>query len=141
MKQCNKCKQIKDLSDFFKNKSKKDGYQGHCKVCSNNAAKKTYKINSSSRLKTDLRNKNRRKYMQGIINSIKEGTFCSICNESDISCLDFHHLNSNIKEIAPTNLVNYGLESLIKELNKCIVLCSNCHRKLHAGKIKLNMSE
>lgn len=34
MKQCNHCKQLKDMSEYYKNKSKKDGLDGACKVCS-----------------------------------------------------------------------------------------------------------
>lgn len=35
MKTCSKCKQEKELSDFYKNKSQKDGYQNCCKACMN----------------------------------------------------------------------------------------------------------
>lgn len=41
-KQCNKCKEVKPLSDFSKNKNSKDGYQYVCKTCSS-AAKKAWK--------------------------------------------------------------------------------------------------
>jgi hypothetical protein len=33
MKQCIVCKNNKPLSEFYKNRSKKDGYQGRCKPC------------------------------------------------------------------------------------------------------------
>ena len=35
-KQCSRCKELKAFSDFFKDKSKKDGHQYACKVCMNN---------------------------------------------------------------------------------------------------------
>jgi predicted HNH restriction endonuclease len=30
-----------------------------------------------------------------------------------------------------------SIDSIIKEIDKCLVICSNCHRKLHAGLIQL----
>ena len=64
-------------------------------------------------------------------------THCCICNESSKCCLEFHHVHDKLWSISqstkflPTDL-------FIKEINKCVCICSNCHRKLHAGLIKLN---
>ena len=53
-------------------------------------------------------------------------------DEWPTACFDFHHLEDKEKELS--KLIHswsskYGL--IIQELKKCIVLCSNCHRKLH----------
>lgn len=40
MKTCNQCNEIKNLSDFSKYKSSKDGYKNKCKLCTNNNNKK-----------------------------------------------------------------------------------------------------
>ena len=42
MKKCNKCKQIKDESEFYKNKAQKDGYCNYCKKCFNEYSKQLY---------------------------------------------------------------------------------------------------
>jgi hypothetical protein len=34
MKKCGKCKKVKELTEFFKDKSKIDGFEGRCKTCS-----------------------------------------------------------------------------------------------------------
>jgi hypothetical protein len=39
-KACTKCKTVKDISMFFRNKYKTDGRQSHCKVCHNEVTKK-----------------------------------------------------------------------------------------------------
>ena len=58
---------------------------------------------------------------------------CAICsyNECDAS-LDFHHTNPGDKKFA---LDKRGIskrdKNLVEELNKCILLCANCHRKIH----------
>ena len=56
---------------------------------------------------------------------------CSKCPESDWRCLDFHHKDPNEKEFCISIGRNKGLsiESLLKEIAKCDVLCANCHRK------------
>jgi ribosomal protein L30E len=55
---------------------------------------------------------------------------CSLCGEKDPLCLDFHHIGEKTAKI--TKLVNNGVISKVQEeINKCIVLCSNCHRKQH----------
>ena len=58
---------------------------------------------------------------------------CAQCDESHLGCLDFHHLDSTRKEVGVSELVNRGhsRERVLAEIEKCIVLCSNCHRKEH----------
>lgn len=71
------------------------------------------------------------------IQGIKESSGCVICGETDPCCLEFHHLNPDEKELQVSEQHN-NLERVLKEIEKCIVVCSNCHRKIHAGKINVN---
>lgn len=60
------------------------------------------------------------------------GGKCSICGYNKcLAALDLHHLDGNNKEftISGGNLKSF--EKLKPELDKCVVLCSNCHRELH----------
>jgi len=60
---------------------------------------------------------------------------CCVCGESALCCIDAHHKNQNEKEHNIGVLV-YGAKALTvipKELDKCIPICSNCHKKYHAG--------
>ena len=58
------------------------------------------------------------------------------CDEKDICCLDFHHIDTTIKEEGISKMVRSGRSyaNIEQELKKCDVVCSNCHRKLHAGR-------
>lgn len=60
---------------------------------------------------------------------------CAICgyNKYD-GALDFHHTNPKDKKfcITLTNILHEP-EKLADEINKCILLCSNCHREIHGG--------
>jgi len=66
------------------------------------------------------------------IRAFKAEIGCASCAERDVACLDFHHTDDN-KEINVSDAVRLGwsLERLRTEMAKCVVLCSNCHRKLH----------
>ena len=63
----------------------------------------------------------------------RESHPCEKCGESHVACLDFHHKNREDKEIEVSIMVRKGmsLERIIKEIEKCMVLCRNCHAKLH----------
>jgi NAD-dependent dihydropyrimidine dehydrogenase PreA subunit len=70
------------------------------------------------------------KKLQDFVNSKKDK--CVSCGEAEKVCLDFHHLRDKVDVI--NKLVKRGsMKNLEKEIDKCVVLCANCHRKLHAG--------
>ena len=57
---------------------------------------------------------------------------CTQCGESHWACLEFHHPHNN-KDKAVSNMAaaGYSKNRIMKEINKCVVLCANCHRKVH----------
>ena len=60
------------------------------------------------------------------------GGKCEICGyDKNISALDFHHKNPEEKEISVSLLYQYSWERMKEELDKCQLLCANCHRELH----------
>ena len=61
MKKCNKCKLEKELIEFYKNKTSKDGYRSECKLCKNSIAKNYYKNNKEifEKYSKDWRNNNK----------------------------------------------------------------------------------
>lgn len=80
----------------------------------------------------------RRREIRDWIWEYKTNLECIKCGEDATACLDFHHLDEDQKDLslglAKQN--GWGIGRIKKEIEKCIVLCSNCHRKLHAGLIK-----
>ena len=71
------------------------------------------------------------------VRSRKElGGGCCICGEGRLPCLDFHHKDPNTKKFSIVAMHNYSLRVIDEEINKCMLVCSNCHRVLHA-KLKL----
>lgn len=62
---------------------------------------------------------------------------CNTCPEKDPSCLDFHHKDPSKKSFnIGMQVGSYSIKRLQEELPKTVVLCSNCHRKLHAKERK-----
>jgi len=54
---------------------------------------------------------------------------CLKCGESRPSCLDYHHRDPSMKTANVSEMLKNGsLEKLSKEISKCDILCSNCHR-------------
>ena len=74
-------------------------------------------------------NKSRIKTRQ-MINDYKINHPC-ICGESDPFCLSFHHSDSNKLFCLGNAVYDHGRDLIFAEIAKCIVICENCHRKLH----------
>lgn len=64
--------------------------------------------------------------------TIKSKLSCSGCDESHPRCLDFHHLDPDSKVDMIARMVRNCVdkEKILEEMAKCIILCTNCHRKL-----------
>lgn len=71
------------------------------------------------------------------LNIYKVTKGCSVCGYNKCaSALDFHHNNDEkIENIA--NIVNRNWKDTLTEIQKCVLLCSNCHREVHAGVISV----
>ena len=61
------------------------------------------------------------------------GGKCSKCGyDEHLAALEFHHLDPKDKDITLGKVMNRKWDSLKKELDKCVLLCSNCHRIEHS---------
>jgi len=70
------------------------------------------------------------------------GSKCEICGYSkNLAALQFHHLDPNIKEsqMDMRKLSNSKWEWCLNELDKCQVLCSNCHAETHFPHLSLEI--
>lgn len=64
-----------------------------------------------------------------------KGGKCQICGYNRcINALEFHHLNPKEKDFTISGGTK-SFDSLKPEVDKCILVCSNCHREIHAGLI------
>lgn len=79
----------------------------------------------------------RRAYERHItfINSHKKS--CILCGEDTFCCLHFHHKDPSQKTGNVYSLSTRSKVHILAEIEKCVVLCANCHCKVHAGLINL----
>ena len=127
---CSKCKEEKSIELFSKNKSKKSGYSCECKECHKIIRKNYYDNNREKEInRVHVRRVKQVKDFKEFKSKLK----CILCNENHIATLHFHHLDSSTKEIDLSTAVRLGWskDKLEKEINKCVVLCANCHAKEH----------
>lgn len=68
------------------------------------------------------------------------GGRCCICGfDAFQEALEFHHIDPSTKSFGLTdsNAVTKALEKQLEEARKCVLLCANCHRGVHAGYLEL----
>lgn len=118
---CTKCHKEKTVTDFYlKNIGSKYSHT-ICKSCS-----KTQTLNWQHELKN--------KAIQ------YKGGKCIKCGYNKcINAMDFHHLDSDEKSFGISAKKSRSLENIKSELDKCVLLCANCHREFHAGLFTLNI--
>jgi hypothetical protein len=64
---------------------------------------------------------------------IERGSKCEICGYGkNIHCIDFHHIDPAKKDLEPTKAFRKNnIEEIRKEIDKCQMLCKNCHNDIH----------
>lgn len=117
VKTCRRCKTEKPETDFYN----RPGYSSKiswCKACFN-----SYCVDRWVKVKVDI--------------IMQKGGRCANCAltlaDSHYSVFELHHRNPRHKEVSKTSYAHWGKTRLTKELEKCVILCANCHRLHHAG--------
>lgn len=130
---CGKCKATFPITNFSYDKRGSYGRTYYCKTCAAANARKNYKENHSDRrVKAKIRNKKHNKASKLWAIEYKGGK-CADCNNVyPYFVYDFHHVNPEEKDYVPSHVIGRkNREIAMKELDKCVLLCSNCHRMRH----------
>ena len=112
-KNCSKCNEEKYLDEFYLLKN--DKRSSYCITCN--------------------RQQNKIKPREIKIQCVDyKGGKCQICGyDKYLGSLDFHHIDSNTKDFSIGMKHLCSFEELKKELDKCILVCKNCHYELHGN--------
>lgn len=87
-------------------------------------------------------NKAHRERLKALVLEVKKDNPCALCGEVDPIVLEFHHpdptnkwrsTRPNGKRGVSGLLVQGSKARLIEELEKCVLLCANCHLWVEAG--------
>lgn len=130
MKQCGKCKQKKQDTEFSK---KGIGLQHWCRSCSNIYHREHYHHNKGTYIRKSARHRADKRYW---VSSYKESNPCSDCGGYFPSeCMDFDHVRG-VKRGDVSALLNNGVGILADEMAKCALVCANCHRIRTARRVR-----
>ena len=71
------------------------------------------------------------------LRSHKEKTGCAVCGEKDPIVLEFNHLDMATKSfnLGESARLGMSLENLMREVEKCEILCANCHKRKTAKQL------
>ena len=132
---CTKCEVEKNCGLFSVRKKSKDGLAFWCRDCFKDYWSKRYYENhryyrdSHSR----SRNKLREEYARKVFEYLKNHS-CVTCGESDPIVLEFDHRDRSDKiESVSVMTRNSSWKRIEFEIQKCDVLCANCHRRKTAA--------
>lgn len=130
MKTCTICKIQKGVSDFNKNKVRKDGLNNICKECSKKRSKLYYQENKEDHKKVIFARKKRiRERNQAILLDLLKSKCCSDCGTNDYRVFEFDHIEGNkINDVSQLVAEGYSWGVIQNEINKCEIVCANCHR-------------
>ena len=109
---CKQCGKIKDIYlDFYWSNGKRSRII--CKDCVKKNEKEKYYLKIAE------------------LDNLKKQSKCKKCGETRFYLFDFHHRNPEEKEFTISKHMTISLDKLYNEIEKCDILCSNCHREWH----------
>lgn len=129
MKTCTKCGFSQEESCFSKRADVPDGLKSQCKKCDRLYSQSMDKEKRNHRhavAKKDRLNKLRLKMLDFL--SDKK---CALCPEVDPVVMEFDHLDPSLKEYSVSETIErcFSWNRVKKEIDKCQILCANCHRR------------
>jgi hypothetical protein len=114
MRACSECKNNLDESQFYRKNDTKSGRSyAKCKDCFNKYCVKRWQKRKTMAVEY-------------------KGGKCEDCKSTyPDPVFDFHHLDPSQKEFSWNKMRLVSDKKLFKELDKCALLCANCHRMRH----------
>ena len=112
---CPRCETEKLKTEFYNRRNGK-GNSVYCKLCSHTQTLER-----------------QRDFKQRCVDH--KGGKCICCGyDKTNNALDFHHLNPSEKDFSISSARFTTFDNrVINELNKCALVCRNCHAEIHAG--------
>jgi hypothetical protein len=134
MKTCVICKKQKQLTEYNKSRIRKDGLQTCCRSCGKSMSKKYYSLNRDYQKKRCYkRRKEQVEFNQGFVYEYLSHHPCVDCQISEVIVLEFDHVRGKKSgNICYMILQGYSTDTIQREIDKCDVVCRNCHiRRTH----------
>lgn len=130
-KLCSKCKQELPVENFRWRNKTKGTLHSQCKQCESEAEKIRYAQSKERRTSVNERALLTKEKNQQIVEEFRS-CGCQKCGEKRSYVLDFHHKIPDEKTNTIAHMIKSSSEKNLRlELQKCIILCANCHREFH----------
>jgi len=127
LRRCGKCGVTKPVGDFAKKRA--DAYQTYCRLCQSAYHKEHYRKNKQTYLDAVKR---RRLRLAAILRTAKERP-CADCGiQYPYYVMDLDHREGEEKIGNVSQAIHrghLGKKNLLAEIDKCDVVCANCHRE------------
>jgi hypothetical protein len=141
---CSRCRQVKPASDFSMRGSSGGRPDTYCRPCRSEYGKQHYALNRARYIEqTRVRNQRRYQERTAFLIDYFEMHPCTDCGECDPVVLEFDHLRD--KEFDIASGIHYrSWSKVLAEIEKCEVVCANCHRRRAAtrlGTVRLMLSK
>lgn len=130
MKKCSTCDVSKSLKEFNRKAINKDGLERYCKDCHRKHNVNHYAANKVAYKQNALKHK---RLLRAWFVELKKTLSCMECGEMKYWRLAFHHRNSKTKDTEVSQMItdHASKNRILKEIDKCNVLCHNCHSDVH----------
>jgi hypothetical protein len=125
LKTCTQCASTHpDTTDFYRKRSQGRGLEAICKVCWRLKARAYSQVKRANGFTREHKAKDRR---IAYVNAIKLERGCVDCGyKSNVIALEFDHLPEHPLKARIANL--FKMEDINAEMEKCEVVCANCHK-------------
>ena len=118
---CSICNKVKPINQFYFLKNK-NAFLSRCNSCDRELSLR--KNRGLKKLCVDYK-----------------GGKCESCGYSrNIAAFDFHHRDPSQKDFTISTVRAKNINKLKKELDKCTLLCANCHREFHSNGVAAQTS-
>jgi hypothetical protein len=137
LRKCNKCgieaNNEAELPLFVNHKQSLYGKKNLCKDCNAKAPRTKNTLEKNRIRTTKIRKKNKElglKYVKEYYGFLFKCSVCGYTNEL-FAPFDLHHRNPKEKDGTPSQLFKQSFDRFKLEVDKCDLVCANCHRIEH----------
>jgi hypothetical protein len=144
MRRCGRCGQLKPIDEFNWRRKERNQRDNMCRPCRADYKREHYLANKQ-RYVAQARARARRLYVERTQYLIEffASHPCVDCGETDSVVLEFDHLAD--KEFDVGRALPYrNWQSILEEIEKCEVVCRNCHRRREskrAGALRVRLTD
>ena len=131
LRRCGRCGELKALSEFAWRRKNVGQRHNMCRPCHSAYHREHYLANKQRYVEQARERKRqlRHERTQFLIEFFATHP-CADCGETDPVVLEFDHVNAENKRFEIGAALAYrAWETILEEIEKCEVVCANCHRR------------